>query len=71
VGNATPAAGSHAASRGVSAILNNHFRGQAVSNAIQLRHLLTGEIVDAPESLVAAYPALRGITGSAEPGLFS
>ena len=71
VGNGTPAAGSHAASRGVSAILNNHFRGQAVSNAIQLQHLLTGEIVDAPESLAAAYPALRGITRSAEPGLFS
>jgi uncharacterized protein YecE (DUF72 family) len=47
---------------GVSAILNNHFRGQAVANAIQLQHLLTGELVAAPESLRAAYSALGPIT---------
>lgn len=50
---------------GVSAILNNHFRGQAVANAIQLQHLLTGETVAAPESLVATYPQLGGITRTA------
>ncbi len=52
---------------GVSAILNNHFRGQAVANAIQLQHRLTGELVAVPESLVAVYPALRSITLSNEP----
>lgn len=50
---------------GVSAILNNHFRGQAVANAIQLQHLLTGEIVEAPESLRTAYPRLAPITTAA------
>ncbi|HEY7863980.1 MAG TPA: DUF72 domain-containing protein, partial [Thermoanaerobaculia bacterium] len=33
-----------AASRGVYAILNNHFRGQAVSNALELQHQLTGAV---------------------------
>jgi len=56
---------------GVSAILNNHFRGQAVANAIQLQHLLTGEIVSAPESLVATYPQLGAITrGEGQDRLF-
>jgi uncharacterized protein YecE (DUF72 family) len=51
-----------AGTAGVTAILNNHFRGQAVANAIQLQHLLTGEVVAAPETLRAAYPALGSIT---------
>jgi uncharacterized protein YecE (DUF72 family) len=51
-----------AGTAGVTAILNNHFRGQAVANAIQLQHLLTGEVVAAPETLRAAYPALASIT---------
>jgi uncharacterized protein YecE (DUF72 family) len=38
------------------AILNNHFRGQAVANALELQHLLTGEIREAPESLREAHP---------------
>lgn len=56
-----------AGASGVTAILNNHFRGQAVANAIQLQHLLTGEIVAAPDSLRAAYPALGPITEAAAP----
>lgn len=46
----------------VFAILNNHFRGQAVANAVQLRHLITGEAGTVPETLRGAYPALEGIT---------
>jgi uncharacterized protein YecE (DUF72 family) len=42
-------------------ITNNHFRGQALVNAFQLRSLLTGERQSMPETLVAAYPVLRGI----------
>lgn len=52
---------------GVSAILNNHFRGQAVANALQLQHLLTGEVQSAPPGLRRTYPALQAIT-SQEPG---
>ena len=54
-------AGEHAA-RGVYAILNNHFRGQAVANAIQLQTMLTGETRSVPESLREAFPALAPIT---------
>lgn len=59
---------------GVNAILNNHFRGQAVANAIQLQHLITGEVVMAPASLRDTYPALTRITDEApaagQPKLF-
>jgi uncharacterized protein YecE (DUF72 family) len=54
-----------AGTSGVAAIFNNHFRGQAVANAIQLQHVLTGELVAVPETLRAAYPALAGITEGA------
>lgn len=39
-------------------VQNNHYRGKAVVNALQLRHLLTGERSPAPAALVAAYPDL-------------
>ncbi|HEY6051086.1 MAG TPA: DUF72 domain-containing protein, partial [Thermoanaerobaculia bacterium] len=57
-----------AGTSGVAAIFNNHFRGQAVANAIQLQHALTGELVAVPETLRAAYPALAGITEAAGAG---
>jgi uncharacterized protein YecE (DUF72 family) len=40
-------------------IQNNHFRGQALVNALQLKHLVQGERPPAPEELVAAYPELE------------
>jgi uncharacterized protein YecE (DUF72 family) len=40
------------------AVMNNHFRGQAVANAIQLQQMLTGETRAVPESLTVAYPSL-------------
>jgi len=46
------------------AILNNHFRGQAVANALQLQQMLTGELRAAPESLRGAYPSISGATKS-------
>ncbi|MDQ6894215.1 MAG: DUF72 domain-containing protein [Acidobacteriota bacterium] len=60
-----------AGTSGVAAIFNNHFRGQAVANAIQLQHVLTGELVAVPETLRAAYPALAGITEEAAAGAAS
>jgi uncharacterized protein YecE (DUF72 family) len=55
-----------AGTAGVAAIFNNHFRGQAVANAIQLQHVLTGELVAAPETLRTTYPELAGITEAAK-----
>lgn len=42
-------------------ITNNHYRGQAAVNALQLRFLLRGEKVAAPESLRAVYPQLSDV----------
>ncbi|HEY6930163.1 MAG TPA: DUF72 domain-containing protein, partial [Thermoanaerobaculia bacterium] len=50
------------APRGVYAILNNHFRGQAVANALELQAILTGETRDVAHSLRAAYPSIQSIT---------
>ena len=37
-------------------VANNHFEGKAAVNSLQLRHMLTGEKVRAPETLVQHYP---------------
>ena len=42
-------------------IANNHFRGQAFSNALQLKHLIQGVKPEAPGDLVAEYPELREV----------
>ena len=39
-------------------ITNNHFAGQAVTNALQLQHLATGRTPSPPETLVTRYPQL-------------
>jgi uncharacterized protein YecE (DUF72 family) len=43
----------------VFVIQNNHFRGQALANALQLKHLLQEPRPLAPEELVAHYPRLE------------
>ena len=40
-------------------IANNHFQAKAAVNALELRHLLDGKKVHAPETLVRHYPELR------------
>jgi uncharacterized protein YecE (DUF72 family) len=47
------------------AVMNNHFRGQAVANALQLQQMLIGETRAAPESLRATYPTIGGATRAA------
>jgi len=42
-------------------VTNNHFQGKAVVNALQLVHLLQGEAVRVPETLVTHYPQLAAI----------
>jgi uncharacterized protein YecE (DUF72 family) len=46
-------------------ITNNHFRGQAALNALELRHTLHRAPVPVPPPLLAAYPELRPITAPA------
>ncbi len=45
----------------VYVITNNHYRGQAVANALQIRNMITGEKVDIPQLLLEKYPALKEI----------
>lgn len=40
-------------------IANNHFQAKAAVNALELRHLLDGKKVRAPETLVRSYPELK------------
>jgi len=40
---------------------NNHYRGQAVVNALQLKACLTGQKVAVPEPLIGTYPVLRAV----------
>jgi len=58
-------------------ITNNHFRGQAVVNALEIKATLSEEKVSAPAPLFKKYPQLEGSavadveTGGAEQMLFS
>jgi uncharacterized protein YecE (DUF72 family) len=45
----------------VFVVTNNHFRGQALVNALQLKFRFTRERIAAPAALMAHYPALRAI----------
>jgi len=45
----------------VLGINNNHYRGQAAANSLELKSLLTGERVAVPPELLAAYPRLSKI----------
>lgn len=42
-------------------VTNNHYRGQALTNAIQIKNKLTDEKLDAPKELVQTYPELKKI----------
>jgi uncharacterized protein YecE (DUF72 family) len=45
----------------VFVVLNNHFRGQAAVNALELKSLLQGRPVRVPQSLRKAYPRLETV----------
>lgn len=51
----------------VYAFTNNHYRGQAPANALQIMSKLSGTAVDVPEALAETYPFLRDIQRR-EPG---
>lgn len=43
----------------VVVVFNNHFRGQAVTNAFQFQHALSGERLPVPPELLSEYPELE------------
>jgi uncharacterized protein YecE (DUF72 family) len=43
------------------AVTNNHYKGKAAVNALELKHMLKGKKVKAPAVLVEHYPELRDI----------
>ncbi|HMK28349.1 MAG TPA: DUF72 domain-containing protein [Terriglobales bacterium] len=47
-------------------VANNHFQGKAPANALELKHMITGEKVNAPQALIDHYPRLAGITKQVE-----
>jgi uncharacterized protein YecE (DUF72 family) len=51
--------------REIYLITNNHFRGQAALNALELRYHVRRELVPVPPPLLAAYPELRQIAAPA------
>lgn len=51
-------------------VQNNHFRGQALANAIQMKHLLGEDRPPAPAELVRAYPALAPMVTEEQSRLF-
>jgi len=45
----------------VYVITNNHYRGQAMANALQIKNMITGEKLDIPQPLLDQYPVLQEI----------
>lgn len=45
----------------VFVITNNHYRGQALTNALQIKNMISGESLDVPLPLLKQYPALKEI----------
>lgn len=52
----------------VVVVANNHFGGQAVANALELKALVGGAPVPGPASLVAAFPRLADLVAPEAPG---
>ena len=54
----------------VFVVQNNHFRGQALVNALQMKHLVQGGSPPAPPGLVRAFPRLDGLVSVDQGRLF-
>ncbi|MDD8020307.1 MAG: DUF72 domain-containing protein [Acidobacteriota bacterium] len=52
----------------VLVITNNHYRGQALANALQLKNKLTGEKFNIPAAMLEKYPVLRELAENLEKG---
>ena len=51
-------------------ITNNHYRGQALANALQIKNMLTGEKLQIPATMLEKYPVLKEIAKKLEKGQF-
>lgn len=49
-------------------ITNNHYRGQALANALQIKNKITGKKLDIPEDLLRKYPLLKEIIDKIKSG---
>ncbi len=61
-------------SKKVVVITNNHYRGQALANALQIKNMVTQEKLDIPLDLLEKYPPLKEIVKqikSGQLGLFT
>jgi uncharacterized protein YecE (DUF72 family) len=67
---AETARGMGAIAKALYAVANNHFRGQGLANALQLKHLIQGIVPEVPGELVVAYPELAGTTRVPKDRLF-
>jgi hypothetical protein len=54
----------------VYVITNNHYRGQALANALQIKNMVSGEKIDIPLSLIKQYPVLEDIVQKIREGQF-
>ncbi len=45
----------------VFVITNNHYRGQALANALQIKNKITGQLVNIPRTMLEKYPVLLEI----------
>ena len=54
----------------VVVVENNHFRGQALVNALQMMHLLGRSGIEAPERLASAHPEVAAIASVRRERLF-
>jgi len=50
--------------KNLTVIMNNHYRGAELANAIELKAMLTGQKQPIPEPLVKTYPTLRKIAAN-------
>jgi len=57
-----------ASSESVYVITNNHYRGQALANALQIKNMITQEKLDIPATLLETYPVLEELVKAASRG---
>ena len=52
----------------VFVITNNHYRGQALANALQIKNKITGQLLNIPKPMLKKYPVLKEIAGKLAKG---
>ena len=54
----------------VYVITNNHYRGQALANALQIKNMVSGEKLEVPAGLLKQYPLLEELVKKIKAGQF-